>query len=311
MAHQARDNKSTPPAVFLIAGPTASGKSVLALDLAERLGGEIVNADALQIYRDLRLLSARPSAVDEARAPHHLYGEADGADGWSVGRWLKAASAVLADISARGRPAVVVGGTGLYMRALTQGLAEIPPVPLAVRQQTQARFDAVGEAAFREALAVVDPAAAERIAPGDRQRHSRAMEVYAASGRSISQWQADTPPTLPDGSWRGAVVDLDRAALYARCDARLTAAVKDGALEEVRQLVERGLDPSLPVMKAVGVRELAAHLEGRITLVEAVALAQRETRRYAKRQSTWLRNQTPDWPRLTSREQIEECLETI
>jgi tRNA dimethylallyltransferase len=297
--------------VFLIAGPTASGKSELALRVAERLGGEIVNADALQIYRDLRLLSARPSPEDESRAPHHLYGTVDGADGWSVGRWLKAASAVLADIAGRGRAAVVTGGTGLYLRALTQGLADIPPVPQAVRLQTQARFDALGEAAFRQALAAVDPAAAGRIAPGDRQRLARAMEVHAASGRSISQWQADTPPTLPDGSWRAAVLEPDRAPLYARCDARLAAAVRDGALEEVRRLMARGLDPSLPVMKAVGVRELAAHLEGRVTLAEALALAQRETRRYAKRQSTWLRNQTPDWPRLTSEAEIEDFLNGV
>jgi tRNA dimethylallyltransferase len=177
-----------------------------------------------------------------------------------------------------------------------------------MRQQTQARFDALGEAAFREALAAVDPAAARRIAPGDRQRLTRAMEVHAASGRSISQWQAGTRPALPAGSWRAAVLEPERAALYARCDERLAAVVRDGALEEVRRLMARGLDPALPVMKAVGVRELAAHLEGRLSLGEALALAQRETRRYAKRQSTWLRNQTPDWPRLTQAGDIADFL---
>ncbi len=295
--------------MFLITGPTASGKSALALRLAERLGGEIVNADALQIYRDLRLLSARPSSEDEARAPHHLYGTVDGADGWSVGRWLRAAGAVLNEIAARGRPAVVTGGTGLYFKALTEGLAEIPPTPSAHRLRAQAQLEALGEAAFREALAAVDALAAERIAPGDRQRLVRAMEVYTSSGRSISQWQADTHPTLAPGSWRAAVIEPDRTALYANADARLAAAVREGALDEVRRLTARGLDPSLPVMKAVGVREFAEHLSGRTDLSEALALAQRETRRYAKRQSTWLRNQTPDWPRLKTQAEIERFLE--
>lgn len=301
-------NRSAGPSVFLIAGPTAGGKSALALRLAERVGGEIVNADALQIYKDLRLLSARPSPGDESRAPHHLYGMVDGADGWSVGRWLRAADVVLTDIAARGRPTVVTGGTGLYLRALTEGLAEIPPTPMAHRLAAQARLETLGEGAFRDELAKVDPQAAARIAPGDRQRLARAMEVYASSGRSISQWQGDTRPTLAPGSWRAAVLEPQRDALYGRCDQRLAMAVRDGALEEVRNLVARGLDPSLPVMKAVGVRELAAHLAGQTSLDEALALAQRETRRYAKRQSTWLRNQTPDWPRLSTEVEIERFM---
>lgn len=301
-------NRRTAPSVFLIAGPTAGGKSALALRLAERVGGEIVNADALQIYKDLRLLSARPSPGDEARAPHHLYGRVDGADGWSVGRWLRAADAVLTDIALRGRPAVVTGGTGLYFRALTEGLAEIPPTPTAHRLAAQARLETLGEGAFRDELAKVDPQAAARIAPGDRQRLARAMEVYASSGRSISQWQEDTRPTLRPGSWRAAVLEPQRDALYRRCDQRLAMAVRDGALEEVCNLVARGLDPALPVMKAVGVRELAAHLAGHTSLDEALALAQRETRRYAKRQSTWLRNQTPEWPRLSTEVEIERFM---
>ncbi|HVY35644.1 MAG TPA: tRNA (adenosine(37)-N6)-dimethylallyltransferase MiaA [Caulobacteraceae bacterium] len=303
--------RSDRPAVFLITGPTASGKSALALRLAERIGGEIVNADALQIYRDLRLLTARPSPDEEARAPHHLYGTVDGAQGWSVGRWLRAATDLLQEIAGRGRPAVVTGGTGLYFRALTEGLAEIPPIAKTHRLKAQAQFDDLGEAAFREALAKVDPAAAARIAPGDRQRLVRAMEVYDASGRSLSEWQADTRPTLAPGSWQAAVLEPDRATLYARCDARLALAVRDGALDEVRELVSRGLDPFLPVMKAVGVRELATYLAGDLALDEALALAQRETRRYAKRQSTWLRNQTPDWPRLKTPEEIDQFVTTV
>jgi tRNA dimethylallyltransferase len=284
--------------VILIAGPTASGKSALALRLAEQLGGEIVNADALQLYGDLRLLTARPSPQEEARAPHHLFGAVDGAEGWSVGRWLTAALPVLDDIRARGRRAIVVGGTGLYFRALTQGLAEIPPVAAQLRDLAGETFDRVGETAFRQALAAKDPAAAARIAPGDRQRLVRALSVADATGRALSDWQADTRPPLVEGDWRAVVMEPDRATLYARCDARMEVMARQGALDEVRALMARRLDPALPVMKAVGLRELASHLSGERTLEEAIALAQQETRRYAKRQLTWLRNQTPDWARL-------------
>ncbi len=294
-----------PPPVLLIAGPTASGKSALALRLAETLGGEIVNADALQLYADLRILTARPSPEDEARAPHHLFGVADGAEGWSVGRWLNAALPVLDAIAARGRRAIVVGGTGLYFRALTQGLAEIPPVPAVFRQAAAEAYDRLGEAAFREALAEQDPAAAARIGPGDRQRLLRAFEVTSATGRALSAWQADTRPPLAPGRWRAVVMEPDRETLYARCDARLEAMIRAGVLEEVRALTARGLDPLLPVMKAVGSRELAAHLAGETTLDEASALARQETRRYAKRQLTWLRNQTPDWPRIRTEAEAE------
>jgi tRNA dimethylallyltransferase len=294
----------TPP-VLLVAGPTASGKSALALRLAERLDGEIVNADALQLYADLRILSARPTTEEEAVAPHHLFGVADGADGWSVGRWLGAALPVLSDIAERGRRAIVVGGTGLYFRALTKGLAEIPAVPAAARQAAAAAYERLGEVAFREALAARDPAAAARIAPGDRQRLLRAYEVAEATGRALTDWQAGTTAPLRPDQWRGVVLEPDRKTLYARCDARLSAMVEAGALDEVCTLIDRRLDPLAPVMKAVGVRELAAHLRGDLTLAEAVALAQKETRRYAKRQLTWFRNQTPDWNRLRDEKDVE------
>jgi tRNA dimethylallyltransferase len=287
------------PPVLLIAGPTASGKSALALRAAAGLDGEIVNGDALQLYGDLRALSARPSAEEEARAPHHLFGVADGADGWSVGRWARAALPILDDIRARGRTAIVVGGTGLYFKALTEGLAEIPPTPAAVRRATEDMFDTLGETRFRELLVMIDPKAEGRIAPGDRMRLTRAMEVFEATRRPLTAWQADTSPGLEPHSWRAVVVEPDREALYARCDARFDAMLADGALEEVRALTARALDANLPVMKAVGVRELAAHLRGGIGLDEAAALARQETRRYAKRQLTWLRNQTPEWPRIT------------
>lgn len=299
------------PRIWLIAGPTASGKSALALRLAERDGGEIVNADALQLYADLRLLSARPTPEEQARAPHHLYGIADAADGWSTGRWLRAATETLAEIAARGRPAIVVGGTGLYFHALTRGLAEIPAVPAEVRRLTAADYQALGEAEFRERLHGVDPAAAARIAPGDRQRLSRAWEVHAASGAALSDWQARTKPALAAGSWRGVVLEPPRARLYQRCDARLEAMVAQGGLEEAEALAARGLDPALPALKAVGLRELAAHIRGEATLAEALAAAQMATRRYAKRQLTWQRNQVPNWPRITAAETADQWPEWV
>lgn len=285
--------------IWLIAGPTASGKSALALRLAEQTGGELVNADALQLYADLRLLSARPSNEEEARAPHHLFGHADAADGWSVGRWLRAADEALAQIAARGRDVIVVGGTGLYFRALTQGLSNAPDISPEMRAAADADFDTLGEAAFRARLAQIDPAAAQRIGPGDRQRLVRAWEVFAASGRPLTEWQRSGAPALPAGSWRAVALEPPREALYARCDARLRTMVEQGVLDEVAALAARGLDPRLPAMKAVGLREFAAHLRGETDLTAAVDGAQRETRRYAKRQMTWMRGQMGAWPRLT------------
>jgi tRNA dimethylallyltransferase len=286
------------PRIWLIAGPTASGKSALAVRLAQATGAEIVNADALQLYRDLRLLTARPSADEEALAPHHLFGAVDAAEGWSVGLWLRAAQDVLDGIAARRRPAIVVGGTGLYFRALTEGLAEIPPVPGEIRRAAQTEFEVMGEDPFRARLAQGDPAAAGRIFPGDRQRLVRAWEVLAATGTALSDWQERTGPALAPGSWNAVALDPPRADLYARCDARLAAMVEHGALDEVATLAARGLDPDLPAMKAVGYRELVSHVRGEVPLAEALEAAQRETRRYAKRQSTWLRGQMADWPRL-------------
>ncbi|HZZ34625.1 MAG TPA: tRNA (adenosine(37)-N6)-dimethylallyltransferase MiaA [Caulobacteraceae bacterium] len=284
------------PRIWLIAGPTASGKSALALRLARAVGGEIVGADSMQLYRDLRILTARPSPEEEAQAPHHLVGSVDAAQAWSVGRWLRAAKAVLAELVSRGRPAIVVGGTGLYFKALTQGLADIPPVPPAARARSEAEFERLGEAAFRGALARDDPTSAARIAPADRQRLVRAHAVLEATGRPLSAWQAATHPTVGPGAWRAVVLAPSRNVLYARCDARLEAMLAAGALGEVKALLARELDPALPAMKAVGVRAFAEHLAGRITLAQSLARAQQETRRYAKRQMTWFRNQTPDWP---------------
>ena len=284
------------PRIWLIAGPTASGKSALALALAQKLGAEIIGADALQLYADLPILSAAPSAEDLATVHHHLVGVADAADGWSVGRWLEAANALIED----GRPYVVVGGTGLYFKALTKGLAVMPPLPQAIRAQVHTEYDALGEAAFRERLAQVDPVAEARIMPRDRQRLSRAWEVYAGTGRSLSDWQSDNAGALPEGSWRGLVLEPTRDGLYARCDVRFEAMMAAGALDEVAALTARGLSPTLPAMKAVGYRELTAHLKGEMSREAAIAAAQMETRRYAKRQTTWARGQMADWARITA-----------
>jgi tRNA dimethylallyltransferase len=286
------------PRIWLIAGPTASGKSRLALRLAQAAGGDIVNADSMQLYRDLAVLTARPARDETLLAPHHLYGVADAADGWSVGRWLDAARAELADIARWRRPAIVVGGTGLYFRALTRGLAEMPAVPRAVSERIVEEAGAAGELVLRPRLARLDVEAEARIERGDLQRLVRAIAVAEHTGRALTAWQADTKPTLAPGSWRGVVLSPPREALYAACDARLAAMFDGGAIEEVRALAARGLDPALPAMKAVGVREITLQLEGRLSREEALARSQMETRRYAKRQLTWFRNQTPDWPRI-------------
>ena len=287
------------PRIWLIAGPTASGKSALALRLAETVGGEIVGADSMQLYRGLRVLTAGPSPEEEARVPHHLAGVADPAEAWSTGRWLRAATAVLADLRARGRAAVVTGGTGLYFKALTEGLAEVPQIPAGVREAAAADYAMMGESAFRGRLGASDPDAAARIAPGDRQRLIRAWEVFAATGVSLTDWRSTGRPAVAPGGWTGVALAPPRAGLYARCDARLDAMVAGGALEEVRALMARDLDPELPAMKAVGVRELAAAIRGETTLEEALEAAKRETRRYAKRQMTWQRGQMTAWPRIT------------
>ena len=289
-------SQGEPARLTLIGGATASGKSARALELAERTGAVIVNADSQQLYAQLRVLSARPDAEEEARAEHRLYGVAAGDDPWSVGRWVRAVQDLLDELD--GRPAALVGGTGLYFTALTKGLADIPPVPGAVRQTVEADYDRMGEAAFRSLLAGVDPEAAARIEDNDRQRLIRAMAVATHTGRALSDWQADTRPILTPGSWTGQLILPPREALYAACDARCAVMLERGALDEVRALMDLGLSPALPVMKAVGVRELAAHLRGETSREVALDQMRQATRNYAKRQLTWFRNKMPDWARV-------------
>ncbi len=283
--------------VVFIAGPTASGKSALALDLADRLGGEIVNADAMQVYRDLRIVTARPSTAEEARAPHHLYGVVDGAERCSAGRWARMAAPIIDDIGARGRCAIVVGGTGLYFRALEEGLSPIPDTPAPIRAKAQARLAELGAAAFRDEVVARDPDMA-RLAANDAQRLTRAWEVFEATGKPLSQFQAlPRQPVLPHARARRVVVEPDRETLYRRSDQRAAEMLESGAVEEVKALLARDLDSTLPVMKALGVAEVTALLKGDLDREGALANLQQATRQFAKRQLTWFRNQAPNWPR--------------
>jgi tRNA dimethylallyltransferase len=263
---------------------------------AEAVCGVIVNADSQQLYAGLRILTARPGPADEAALPHRLYGIADPADSWSVGRWLAAVEDLLASET---RPLVIVGGTGLYFHALLKGLAPVPPVADNLRQDVEAAWLNEGEAAFRRRLAGLDPAAEARIAPADRQRLVRALAVAVGTGRPLSDWQADTAPaTLRAQDCERWVVERERSDLYRRCDDRVDQMLATGAIGEVKALLERDLAPDLPAMRAVGVRDLAAHLRGELPLNLARERIKQTTRHYAKRQLTWFRNQTPDWPRL-------------
>ncbi|MGE5506133.1 MAG: tRNA (adenosine(37)-N6)-dimethylallyltransferase MiaA [Actinomycetota bacterium] len=279
-----------PPAVA-IAGPTASGKSGLALAVAEEFGGVVVNADSMQVYDVLSVLTARPSAADEARVPHRLYGVLSPAEACSAARWRGMAAAEMRAAWDTGRLPVVVGGTGLYLRALQDGLSPIPEVPDAVRTAARARLAEVGNAAFHAELAARDPVMAARLDPGNSQRLVRAFEVIEATGRSLADWQAVPPEGAVAARWLTLALLPPRDALYAACDGRFRRMVEAGALDEVRTLAAMNLPADLPAMKALGVPELAAHLAGTLPLDQAIAAAQQATRNYAKRQLTWFRHQ--------------------
>ena len=280
------------PPVVIVAGPTGSGKSRLALDLADAFEGVIVNADSMQVYRELCVLVARPSLEDEARLPHRLYAVLTAAERCSVARWLGLAWAAIEDAWGAQRLPIVAGGTGLYLKALTEGLAAVPPVPGDVRAEVQALYEQLGRERFRRELARIDACAAARIEPGDRQRLLRAFEVARATGRTLGDWQHQHPVPAPRARFTTLVLLPPRQSLYPALDARFERMLEAGALTEVEALLAMNLDPSLPAMKALGVRELAAHLHGEATLAAAAALAKQSTRRFAKRQITWLRHQT-------------------
>ncbi|WP_404711277.1 tRNA (adenosine(37)-N6)-dimethylallyltransferase MiaA [Sphingomonas sp. MMS24-J13] len=276
------------PRLALIAGPTASGKSARALELAESVGGTIINADASQVYRDLRVLSARPSAEEEARVPHRLFGHRDGALACSAADWAEEARVEIARAHEAGRLPILVGGTGLYVRTLLDGIAPVPDIDPAVR----AIVRAMPVADAYRALQDEDPPLADRLHPNDTTRVQRALEVVRATGRSLEDWRRATR-----GGIRASVsllmetIDLPVAELYARCDARVDRMVEDGALDEVASLIARRLDPDLPVMRAIGVAQFGRYIAGKSTLEHAVAGVRQATRNYAKRQRTWLRHQ--------------------
>lgn len=289
----------------LIAGPTASGKSAAAMALAEEAARAgrvawIVNADAMQAYAGLRLLTARPSAEDEARVPHRLYGHVSPAVRYSVGAWLADIAVVLDEARTAGAMVIAVGGTGLYFKALTEGLAAIPETPADVRARWSERLRAEGVAALHVALTELDPATAATLRPSDPQRILRALEVFEATGRPLAEWQnvPPLPPLVSPAETAAFVLDVDRETLYRRIEARFDRMVGEGALAEVEALIAQKLDPNLPAMKAIGVREFSAVLRGELPLDAAIAKAKMESRRYAKRQSTWFRHQMRDWRRL-------------
>ncbi len=283
---------------LLIAGPTAAGKTALALAAARQLDGEIINADSMQVYEGLHLITARPSDDEIAQAPHHLFGKVDPATRFSVGEWTAAALPLIGQIKDRGRTPIIVGGTGLYFLALTKGLAPVPEIDTASRERAERLIAEQGLDGLRQEAERFDPGATARIEPADRQRLQRIVEVGYATGEALSSFHKDTHPLLPEGSWRGMVIEPDREALYARIDQRFDLMLDAGALEEVEAFMSRDLDPDLPAMKALGVPPLMAFLRAEMSREEAVELSKRDSRRYAKRQLTWFRNQHADWDRI-------------
>ncbi|HEU0135186.1 MAG TPA: tRNA (adenosine(37)-N6)-dimethylallyltransferase MiaA [Allosphingosinicella sp.] len=286
---------SSRPPLALIAGPTASGKSELALIFAEAAGGTVINADSAQVYSDLRIVSARPTPEDEARAPHRLYGYRDGAEACSAAEWASDARRAVESVHASGGVPFLVGGTGLYIRTLIDGIAPVPEIDPAIREAVRSFSVAHNHAALERE----DPAAAARLRPSDSTRVARALEVVRSTGRPLADWQKERSGGIKDEVELAPLILLpERGQLYARCDERFEKMMAEEGVEEVRSLLERELNPLLPVMRAIGVREIAAWLRGEMSREEALAAGRTATRQYAKRQYTWFSRQPPaDWPR--------------
>jgi tRNA dimethylallyltransferase len=300
------------PPVVLIAGPTASGKSALALALAQQTNGVIVNADSAQIYLDLPVLSAAPTGADRARAEHRLYGVRDGAVPCSAAEWARMARAEIADVHAEGRLPILVGGTGLYLRTLFEGIAPVPAIDPGIRQRVREAPVDTNLARLRD----LDREAADRLNPGDTARIARALEVVMATGMRLCEWQDRREGGIgSEVELRPLIVLPPRDWLYARCDERFAGMIEQGAVAEVEALLTRALNPNLPVMRAIGVREIAAYLKGERTLDEATDAGRQATRRYAKRQYTWFAHQPPpEWPRYREpleRDSIPRALELL
>ena len=293
----------------LIAGPTASGKSAFAIAVARATGGVIVNADSMQVYRDLRVLTARPSPEEEQDAEHRLYGVVDGAENFSVGRYATAASTEIRRCWADGRLPIVTGGTGLYFQALEQGLSQIPALPQDVRDRVRGECDGVATPDLHARLALIDPAGAAALRSSDRLRIMRALEVFEATGRSLASFHGERAPGLLAGQrLLKLFLAPDRAQVHARINARFVSMIEAGALDEARALAARGLDPLLPVMRAHGAPALMAHLRGDMNLNDAIQRGQADTRAYVKRQFTWFRNQMEGWTWLTDEDQKRHVL---
>jgi len=285
------------PKAILIAGPTASGKSAAALELGARLGGTVINADSMQVYRELAILTARPSPAEMQLAPHRLYGMVSAGEAYSVGGFLEDAKQALAEAKAQGSVPIFVGGTGLYFKALTEGLAAIPDIPPEIRKAWREKAEAIGTAGLYRELETRDPVMAARLRPSDSQRIARALEVIDATSISLSECQQGEtagPLLAPDAVLK-LVVAPERQPLYAAIDTRFDRMVAQGAIEEVRALLAPGLDPDLPAMRAHGVRELGGYLSGHSSIDAAIEKSKIESRRYAKRQMTWLRRFMQDW----------------
>ena len=292
--------------LLVIAGPTASGKSALASSLAAEFGGVVINADSMQVYRGVPILTAQPTGNEQSRLPHRLYGAFAPDQLCSAGIWRTLAAEACADAWGQGKLPVVVGGTGLYLRTLVDGISPIPDIPDDVRDAARALFAELGNARFHEKLSERDPVMAARLDPGNSQRLVRAWEVLDATGRSLAEWQADPREGGLDAESATLLLAPPRDDLYRSCDLRLEKMLDLGALDEVAALTALGLDPALPVMKALGVAEFSSHLRGEVSLTDALTLAQQSTRRYAKRQTTWFRHQLI--PKMTIEEKLSESL---
>jgi len=289
---------------FCIAGPTASGKSAAAVRLAKSVGGEIINADSMQVYTDLHIISARPDKAEMDGVPHHLFGHIDGATRYNVGAWVKEAVSVADDIRARALHPIFVGGTGLYFKALTAGLAHIPEPGEDARKEAEYILKMRGIEELRRRASYLDPAATSRVLGDDPQRLQRIVSVAMGTGNPLSSWQRHTEPALAEQTWRAAVLMPERQILYGRINRRFERMAENGGMDEVHALTARELDGALPVMKAIGVPELIVTSQAK-TASEARAaidLAKQQTRRFAKRQMTWFRNQTPNWPKFETAE---------
>lgn len=297
--------------VICIAGPTASGKSAFALDVAETLDGEIVNADALQVYADLEILSARPTQAEMGELPHHLFGHVPGAVRYSTGAWLRDVEPLILDLLAREKTPVLVGGTGLYFRALLEGMADIPPVPKVVSEETEALYQSKGIGHIRKMAFDCDPVAANRVLGDDPQRLMRIVNVFRATGKALSDWQSETHPIVPSSFARLCVLTPPRELLYDRINQRYDQMLHAGGLEEAKAVFAKGYNESLPVMKAIGLRQLRGFFNELISLDEAIEDAKRESRRFAKRQMTWFRNQPPKGVSLENTADQRAFLETL